>query len=96
MLEMVERGTRPVERIFVVRGRSAGLGRLLRAAREADVPVTHLTREALVRKVGAKAVHQGVAARVAARRYDDVERPVEARAACCSGRRGRSASRRPC
>jgi 23S rRNA (guanosine2251-2'-O)-methyltransferase len=54
-----------VERIFVARGRGGGLGRILRQAREAGIPVTHLPRDLLAKKAGAAARHQGVAAQVA-------------------------------
>jgi 23S rRNA (guanosine2251-2'-O)-methyltransferase len=67
--ELLSSRSRDVERIFVVQGRHARLGGLLRLARERGVPVTHVAREALVRKVGRGAVHQGVAARVASWSY---------------------------
>jgi len=49
------------------------LGALLRAARAAGVPVTHLPKEVLARKTGSRAVHQGVAALVAPVAYADAE-----------------------
>lgn len=62
-----------VERIFVAREASGAVGRLLREARQRGVPVTHLPRELLERKLGARARHQGIAAQVAPRRYEDSE-----------------------
>jgi 23S rRNA (guanosine2251-2'-O)-methyltransferase len=67
-----------VERIFVLRDRHARLGRLLRSAREQGVPVSHVERDVLARKVGRQAVHQGVAAVVAPLRYASVETVIEA------------------
>ena len=67
-----------VDRVYVVQGRHRKLGRLLRMAREHGVPVSHVERDVLVRKVGRQAVHQGVAARVAPQRYAAVETVVEA------------------
>jgi len=82
VLEALEARTRAIDRLFVSReGGGHNLGRLLRAAREAGVPVTHLPREALARKVGARAVHQGVAAVVAPSGYADVEEICAAAAA---------------
>ncbi len=65
VLELLERRAAEVERIYVARERHAGLGRLLRLAREAGIPVRQLARDALARQAGAGAVHQGVAASVA-------------------------------
>ncbi len=62
-----------VERVFVVRGRHVKLGRLLRMAREQGVPVSHVDRETLARKVGRRAVHQGVAARIASWPYSSAD-----------------------
>ncbi len=74
ILEAIESGRRTIERILVAReGGGAGLGRLLRLAREGGVPVTHVPREALARKAGRGAVHQGVAAIVSAMPYADAE-----------------------
>ena len=74
--EILENNASEVDRVYVVQGRQGKLGRLLRAARERGVPVSHVTRDVLVRKVGRQAVHQGVAARVAALRYAPVEELV--------------------
>lgn len=72
--ELVENRLRDVERIFVAREKRSGFGRILRVAREAGLPVTHLPRLLLSRKVGAGAAHQGIAAQVAAFPYADPER----------------------
>jgi 23S rRNA (guanosine2251-2'-O)-methyltransferase len=71
VMELLENRGAEVDRVFVVQGRHAGLGRLLRLAREIGVPISHLTREVLARKVGKQAVHQGVAAQVAPLAYAD-------------------------
>jgi 23S rRNA (guanosine2251-2'-O)-methyltransferase len=67
--ELLASRGRDVERVFVVRGRHARLGRLLRLAREQGVPVSHVARDVLARKLGRRTVHQGVAARVASWSY---------------------------
>ena len=69
--ELLECRGPEVERVFVVRGRHAGLGRLLRLARQGGVPISHLAREVLAGKVGKRALHQGVAAQVAPVPYAD-------------------------
>ncbi len=71
VMELLESRGPEVERVFVARGRHAGLGRLLRLARESGVPISHLAREVLARKVGKQALHQGVAAQVAPVPYAD-------------------------
>jgi 23S rRNA (guanosine2251-2'-O)-methyltransferase len=76
--ELVQRRPREVERIYVARERTGGLGRLLREAREAGIPITHLERAVLARKLGARAVHQGVAAAVAALPYAEASALVQA------------------
>lgn len=82
VLEALESGRRDVERILVVREADGhGVGRVLRAARAADVPVTHLPREILARKAGARAVHQGVAAVVSPVGYADADAVCRAAAA---------------
>ncbi len=69
--ELLESRGPEVERVFVARGRHAGLGHLLRLAREIGVPISHLAREVLARKAGKQALHQGVAAQVAPMAYAD-------------------------
>ena len=71
VIELLERRPREVERVFVARERRAGVGPLLRLAREAGVPISHLTRGALARQAGAGAVHQGIAASVSPVAYAD-------------------------
>lgn len=70
--ELMLHRPRAAERIFIARGRTGGVGRIVRRAREAGVPVTHLPKELLARKVGARAAHQGIAAQVAPLPYADV------------------------
>lgn len=74
VLAALDAGKRTIDRVLVAR-ESGGhnLGRLLRAARAAGVPVTHLPREVLARKTGVQTVHQGVAALVAPVAYADAE-----------------------
>jgi 23S rRNA (guanosine2251-2'-O)-methyltransferase len=73
VLEALEAGRRTIDRILVARDEVSGLGRILRQARESGVPVTHLPREVLARKVGRREVHQGVVALVSAVPYADPE-----------------------
>ena len=86
VLEAVEAGQRSIDRILVAReGGGRNLGRLLRAARDAGIPVTHLPREALARKIGGRAVHQGVAAQISSTPYALPEAVVAAASADPSG-----------
>jgi 23S rRNA (guanosine2251-2'-O)-methyltransferase len=71
--ELLEQRHRQVERVYVALERRAGLGRLLRAAREAGVPVSHVPRQTLARRVGRGAAHQGIAAVVAPLAYADAD-----------------------
>lgn len=71
--ELLEQRLHDVERIFVAREKWSGMGQILRMAREAGVPVTHLPRALLARKAGPGATHQGIAAQVAALPYADLE-----------------------
>jgi 23S rRNA (guanosine2251-2'-O)-methyltransferase len=86
VLEALEAGQRTIDRVLVAR-ESGGhnLGRLLRAARAAGVPVTHLPREVLARKTGSRAVHQGVAALVAPVAYALADELCDAAAQHASG-----------
>ena len=72
-----------MERILVARERRAGVGRLLRLAREAGIPVSHLERQVLASQAGPGALHQGVAALVAPLAYADAD------AICAGCRAGR-------
>lgn len=86
VLEAVEAGRRTIDRVLVAReGGGRNLGRLLRAAREAGIPVTYLPREVLAKKAGARAVHQGVAALVAPVAYADADDMCEAAARASDG-----------
>jgi len=71
ILELMDQRAASVHRIFVTRKTGRSVGRILRAARHAGIPVTHLEPELLARKVGPRAVHQGIAAQVAALPYAD-------------------------
>lgn len=74
ILEAIETGRRDIDKIWVAReGGSPGLGRLLRQAREAGIPVQHVPREVLARKVGPRAAHQGIAAAVSGVAYASAE-----------------------
>jgi 23S rRNA (guanosine2251-2'-O)-methyltransferase len=73
VLEALSGGSRRIDRILVAREAGPGLGRLLRQARQAGVPVSHLPRKALERRAGAGTTHQGVAAVVSAAEYADTE-----------------------
>jgi 23S rRNA (guanosine2251-2'-O)-methyltransferase len=85
VLDAIEQGGRTVDRLLVAReGGSRHLGRLLRAAREAGIPVTYLPKPVLARKAGPKAVTQGVVALVAPVPYATAD---EVCAAARAGRR---------
>jgi len=82
--ELLEARLREVERVYVLRERSKALGRILRSAREAGVPVSYVDRQAFARKLGARVVHQGIAAVVTPVPYaeaDEVARRAVAEAA---------------
>lgn len=84
VLDAIEHGSRTIDRLLVAReGGARHLGRLLRAARDAGIPVTYLPKTVLARKAGPKAVHQGVAALVAPVPYAT---PDEVCAAARAGR----------
>ena len=79
VLEAIEAGRRTIDRVFVSReGGGKNLGRLLRAARAAGVPVTYLPKEVLARKVGARSTHQGVAAFVTPIPYAEADAVCDA------------------
>jgi len=86
VVEALEAGKRTIDRVLVSR-ESGGhnLGALLRAARAAGVPVTHLPKEVLARKTGSRAVHQGVAALVAPVAYADADDVCDAAARVPAG-----------
>ena len=65
--------SREIERILVAREGGARTGRLLRLARQAGVPVSHVPRDVLAREAGRGAVHQGVVATVSPLAYADAD-----------------------
>lgn len=68
--EILDRDSGSIERVLVLRGAKGGrIGRILRASREQGVPVSHLPKPILNRRVGPGRVHQGVAAVVSPVRY---------------------------
>jgi 23S rRNA (guanosine2251-2'-O)-methyltransferase len=86
VLEAIESGKRSIDRVLVAReGGGHNLGRLLRAARDAGIPVTHLPKDILAKKAGARAVHQGVAALVSPVPYASTD---DICAAAASARQG--------
>lgn len=86
VLEALTTRLRSVERIFVAREGTGGpAGRLLRLARQAGIPVSHVPREVLARRLGRKAVHQGIAAAVAPLPYADPDAVCAAAAAAVDG-----------
>lgn len=77
--EAMETRPRTIERILVVREFGKGrIGRILKQARSAGIPVSYLSREVLARKVGRKAVHQGIVAQVSAFEYCDTAGLIDA------------------
>lgn len=85
VLDAVEGGRRTIDRILVAREHGGrNLGRLLRAARGAGIPVTYLPKPVLAQKAGREASHQGVAAFVAPVAY---AAPGDLVAAAVKGRR---------
>lgn len=76
--EMVERRPGEIERLWVAREAAGAVGRILRQARVSGVPITHLPRELLARRLGIRAIHQGILAEVAPARYATVEGLVSA------------------
>lgn len=77
VFELLTVRLREVERVLVARDRRAGVGRVLRLAREAGIPVTHLAREVLARMVGRAAAHQGIAAVVSPVAYAEAQELYE-------------------
>jgi len=72
VMELLERKPEEVARIWIAREEDRKLGRLLRTARHAGVPVSRLPRSALGRRLPRGVNHQGVAALTAAMRYRSV------------------------
>lgn len=74
VLEILGSGRRRLDHVMVAReARGRRLGRLVAEARRAGVPVRRVPRQALERKVGRGAVHQGVVAVVSPVPYEDPE-----------------------
>jgi len=71
VLELLDQRAESVHRLLVTRQTGRSVGRIIRVARDAGIPVTHLPPKLLARKVGPRAVHQGVAAEVATLPYAD-------------------------
>lgn len=71
VLELLERRPREVERVLVARDAAGPVGRALRLARQAGVPVSHLARPALERRLGGRRTSQGIAALVSPLAYAD-------------------------
>ena len=74
--ELLEHRPLEIERILVARESSGRVGRLLRIAREAGIPVSHLERERLTARAGRASAAQGIVAQVAAARYAPLEETV--------------------
>ena len=72
VMELLERSPEEVARIWVAREDDRKLGRLLRTARHAGVPVSRVPRSVLGRRLPRGVNHQGVAALTAAMRYRSV------------------------
>jgi len=72
VMELLERNPEGVARIWIAREDDRKLGRLLRTARHAGVPVSRLPKSALGRRLPRGVNHQGVAALTAAMRYSSV------------------------
>ncbi len=85
MLEALQQRPGEVERVLVAKERVRFQGRLLRVAREAGVPVSHLPAEILRGRLGARAVHQGIVAQVARWPYSEPEAVVATAAATAAG-----------
>ena len=73
VMEILHQRPGSVERVFAIREKGPGLGRVLRTARVAGIPITYLSRALLARRVGGGAVHQGIAAQVAPVPYRETE-----------------------
>jgi 23S rRNA (guanosine2251-2'-O)-methyltransferase len=80
VMEILEKRPADVARIWIAREDDKRLGRLLRTARHAGVPVSRIPRQVLSKRLPRGVNHQGVAALVAAMGYADIEE-VCARAA---------------
>jgi 23S rRNA (guanosine2251-2'-O)-methyltransferase len=82
VIEALRARTRAIEHIAIAEGaQDHRLRQLLELARGAHVPVRRVPRAQLARLVGGGANHQGVVATVAAARYADAEKLLDALAA---------------
>jgi 23S rRNA (guanosine2251-2'-O)-methyltransferase len=72
-MELLEQRPREVERVLVARDAAGPVGRALRLARAAGVPVSHLSRQALEQRLGRRRTSQGIAAITAPLPYADAD-----------------------
>ena len=72
--ELLEQRPESVERLIIARDGGRGMGEILRAANRTGISITRLPREVLTRKLGRRAVHQGIAAQVSSFPYADGDR----------------------
>jgi len=86
VVEALEAGRRTIDRVLVSReGGGHNLAKLLKSARAAGVPVSHLPRDVIARKTGRKTVHQGVAAIVSPVAYADADEICRSAAQATAG-----------
>lgn len=83
VMELLERKPEEVARIWIAREDDRKLGRLLRTARHAGVPVSRLPKNVLAKRLPRGVNHQGVAALTAAMRYRSVAEVCSAADAGC-------------
>lgn len=79
--ELLEQRPESVERLIIARDGGRGLGEILRAANRTGITVTRLPRDVLTRKLGRRALHQGIAAQVSSIPYADGDRMCDEAAA---------------
>lgn len=72
-MELLEKRPEDVARIWIAREDDKKLGRLLKSARQAGVPVSRIPRQVLSRRLPRGVNHQGVAALTAAMTYASVD-----------------------
>lgn len=71
--ELISARPAEIERLWVAREKSHGVGPLVKRARHAGVPISYVPREVLRRKLALPRSFQGIAAEVALRAYDDAQ-----------------------
>jgi len=81
VMELLDKRPQGVARIWVAREDDKRLGRLLKAARHAGVPVSRIPRNVLSKRLPRGVNHQGVAALTAAIGYVSIDEVREAAAA---------------